>query len=238
MESITPLGQPGSQQLFGNSSGVLGKDDFLKILVAQLRNQDPTSPMEADQFAAQLAQFSSVEQLQNISSTLQGNIEVDLLLNQAINNTMATTLIGKQVRASGNIFSIGGGDDADLHYNLGDAARQVKIQIRDSDGNLIRTVTLNEQLEGNQVYTWDGANDDGEAMPEGSYSFNVVAEDVDGNAVQAEEYIRGTITGVRYEGGSALLRVGDVEISLSDVLEISSEEESSDAEGSTARNRQ
>ncbi|NIS39011.1 flagellar hook capping protein, partial [Candidatus Saccharibacteria bacterium] len=89
----------GSQQNNSSSERILGKDDFLKMLVTQLNYQDPLNPMESTDFSAQLAQFSSLEQLSNIDETLQASLEANYLLATSINNTMAATIIGKQVRA-------------------------------------------------------------------------------------------------------------------------------------------
>ncbi len=149
MDVLSAIGQPAAQNLFGNNTAALGKDDFLKILVTQLRNQDPTDPMQADEFAVQLAQFSSVEQLNNISATLENNIELDLMLNQMINNTMATTFIGKQARAAGNTFQVSQGQDSELHYSLAEPAKRVRIHIRDASGELVRTINADDQLAGN-----------------------------------------------------------------------------------------
>lgn len=87
------------------ASAVMGKDDFLRLLVTQLGNQDPLNPMDGQEFAAQLAQFSSVEQLLNISDVLAQNGEMNGLLAQSINSGVASGLIGKTVQASGNAIS-------------------------------------------------------------------------------------------------------------------------------------
>ena len=85
-----------------SNDSVLGKDDFLKLLVTQLSYQDPLNPLEASDFSAQLAQFSSVEQLFNIEETLRASLDANYLLATSINNTMAATVIGKEVRAVGD----------------------------------------------------------------------------------------------------------------------------------------
>lgn len=77
----------------------LAKEEFLTLLLAQLKNQDPLSPMENHEFAAQLAQFSQLEELQNIDSSIEQGLEVDLILTTAINNTLAATVIGKSASA-------------------------------------------------------------------------------------------------------------------------------------------
>jgi len=220
MNNIPSIAQLGPQSLFNNTgNSSLGKDDFLKILVTQLQNQDPVNPVNGDQLAAQLAQFSSVEQLQNINTTLSNTSDQNLLLNQAINNTMATTLIGKTVRAFGDAIQ----NNGELHYQLSDSAHQVAIQITDGSGEIVRTVKLDEQSAGDQVYKWDGKDDAGNHLRSGNYSFNVKAEDVNGDAVTSQTYVVGPISSVQYENGNAVLRIGDLKIPLSEVVEIGSE---------------
>jgi len=217
MNEVPSVNQLGPQNLFGNTgNSVLGKDDFLKILVTQLQNQDPTNPVKGDDLAAQLAQFSSVEQLQNINETLSNASELDLLLNQAINNTMATTLIGNTVRAFGN----GVNDDGELHYQLANAAHEVTIQISDASGEVVRTVHLDEQNAGQQVYKWDGKDDAGRHLRDSQYTFSVQATDVNGDAVDSETFIVGTINSIQYQNGNAVLRIGDLTVNLAEVLEI------------------
>jgi flagellar basal-body rod modification protein FlgD len=228
MSPTLPVGSADSQSLFGTSQKILGKDDFLKLLVTQLRNQNPMNPMRSEEFAAQLAQFSSVEQLNNISDILKNSVELDVLLNKAITNTMATTLIGRQVKAVGNTVSLVKGDSVNVYYNLSSAAKKVTLQIKDSDGNVVRTVELDGQVEGNQTYAWDGKDDAGNRLSDGKYSFSVTAVDTADNAVATETYISGLIRGVRYENGEVFLRVGDLEIRISDVLEIGDSPESNE----------
>ena len=85
----------------------LGKDDFLKLMIEQMKNQDPLSPMEGTEFTAQLAQFSSLEQLSNMSDSLEQSINANYQLTQAVNNTMTAALIGKEVKLEGTTFPAG-----------------------------------------------------------------------------------------------------------------------------------
>lgn len=219
MNEITPVGSgTPPPNLFGDV-GALAKDDFLKILVTQLQNQDPVDPMNADQFASQLAEFSSLEQLQNMNTNLENTIELDLLLNQAINNTMATTLIGQNVKAAGNQTTFSG-EAAALHYDLGGAASELTLEIRDDDGNLVRTVRMSNQAGGQHKYMWDGRDDQGVMRDPGSYTFEIRATDVEGNPVEVKEFVVGRINTIRYEDGSALLLIGDIPVNLAEVLEI------------------
>jgi flagellar basal-body rod modification protein FlgD len=115
---------------------VMGKDDFLKLLIVQLRNQDPLEPMKGTEFATQLAQFSSVEQLTNINSNLSESITTNQLMAQSIGNALAATMIGKTVKASGNAFTVATSGNMHLGYSLSTAAASVKVSIRDANGLL------------------------------------------------------------------------------------------------------
>ena len=223
-----PIGQTGPQAVLTESQSTLNKDDFLRLLVTQLRNQDPLNPINSEEFAAQLAQFSSVEQLHNINANLEYGIEFDILLNQTINNTMATTLIGKSVRAVGNTAALIDGETADMHYHVASSAEKVTLKIMDSHGEIVRTVVMTGQTEGDHLYEWNGQDDAGNELPEGKYSFSVSAIDANGNSVTAETFIFGFISGVRYENGNAILRIGELEVGLADVIEIGEGKEASE----------
>ncbi len=225
MDPLSGVNSSGSTSLFGSDNAALGKEDFLKILVTQLRNQDPINPVDSENFATELAQFSSLEQLQNINDSLGQSIESNLLLNQAINNTMATTLIGKSVRAEGNSVVVAEGDAAEMHYSLGGSSKKVTIEIRDASGSIVNTIDLEQKLAGNHHFTWDGKDANGNKVAEGTYQFSVRAEDVDGNPVSAQEFIVGEITGIRYDGGNAVLMLGNLQVSLGSVIEIGTDDE-------------
>jgi len=220
MNATEPLAQDLNASGLGLSSNILGKDDFLRILVTQLRNQNPLNPMRSEEFAAQLAQFSSVEQLQNINSSLSRSIETNLLLNQSINNVLATTLIGRQVQALGNRVRLNEGESVALNFRLAAPAESVTVRIRDEAGRVVRTVEISGRPEGAQSYTWDGKDDAGNELPDGDYTFSVNAVDGDGNSVAATTFITGVISGIRYENGNAILRVGDYDVNMADVFQI------------------
>jgi flagellar basal-body rod modification protein FlgD len=203
-----------------SSGGLLGKDDFLKMLVMQLRYQDPLNPMKGTEFASQLAQFSSVEQLSNINSSLLTGLEANQLLSQSISNSLAATIIGKDVRASGNAFSYSGSGDARLGYSLSSAAEQVTVKILDQSGSVVRTLNVNATSKGDNSFTWDGKSDDGRSLSGGKYSFTVEAKDSKGGLVQLSRYVFGNVSAVRFKADGAVFVVDGMEISLSDVLEI------------------
>ena len=199
---------------------VLGKDDFLKLLVTQLQNQDPMSPLSGSDFAAQLAQFSSVEQLSNINSTLTQSVSANQLLSQSISNALAATFIGKQVRASGNTFTLSGTADAKLGYTLASAADTVTVNIKDATGATVRTLQVGGTNKGDNTFTWDGKDDHNQTLSPGTYTFEVKAKDAKGAIVSASGFSFGTVSAVRYKSNGTVFVVDGLEIPLSDILEI------------------
>ncbi len=205
----------------GSLSGTnMAKDDFLKLLITQLSHQDPMSPMESQDFAAQLAQFSSLEQLQGINSNIEQGVEADLILAQTINNTMAASIIGRSAKAIGDTVMIEADGTADLTFRLDGFAQDVKVTITDSNGDTVNVLTANNLSDGENNLSWDGKNSEGQTVQEGTYHFTVEATGIDGNDISVTPLIVGTATGIRYEDGKAILMINGEEVSFSSVVEI------------------
>ncbi len=204
----------------GTASQALGQEDFLKLLVAQLRYQDPMSPLESHEYASQLAEYSSLEQLVGINDGINQGTEADLILTTAINNTLAATLIGQEAKALGNTIEFNSDETTNVHFQLGSFAAEVTVEIYDNAGNVVRKIDANAMSSGDHSVEWDGTNEHGEELPEGNYTFSVSAKDAAEIEINAVELVVGLITAVRFEGGSAMLVVGGRDISFSNVLEI------------------
>ena len=202
------------------NQAILAKDDFLSLLITQMKYQDPLNPMDNQKFASQLAQFSQVEQLENIDRNLEESININTILTQSISNTLATTFIGKEAKGFGNSVLIDNEGHASLSFKLATAAKDLKITITDSSGNTIRTLTMSDFTSGEHEIDWDLKNDAGETLPEGDYQFSVSATDSQGESVNVEEMMSGTITGIRYVEGIAMMMISDSEIPFSMVYEI------------------
>ncbi len=199
----------------------LDKDAFLKLLVAQLNNQDPLSPMKNEEFIAQLAQFSSLEQMQQINSNLSQSIDADFLLNQAMNNSLVTTLIGKDVIALSDTIIVDENSMTQPGFRLDASAKKVSIRIYDETGTLVRTLQMDGAAAGEQKIEWDGLDAEGKKVPPGEYRFEVSAKSAaDDTSLDVTTFVRGTITGVRYEQGKAFLLMGNSELELGDVERI------------------
>ncbi len=202
------------------SNSVLGKDDFLKLLTTQLSYQDPLNPMDGTEFSAQLAQFSSVEQLSNINNSLEQSLDANYMLTTSINNTLAANVIGRDVKAYGDQVYLGESGEADLNFELTGDARNVEIEILDENDQVRRRISLEDLQSGAQTINWDGKDSSGNSLSKGTYRFRINATDSEGNAVSSQSFIYGSITGVRYSGNGAVLMLGDLAVQMSDVYEI------------------
>ncbi len=204
-------------------SASMGKDDFLKMLVMQLRYQDPMNPLNGTEFAAQLAQFSSVEQLTNINDQLKASLAADSSMTASINNALATTFIGKGVRATTDTFQYGGSGDVKIGYTLPQQASAVTVKVYDGQGNLVRTMANTAGSSGDNVLTWDGKDDSGLTLGTGTYKFTVEAKDAQGADIQSSPFIEGTVSGVRFKSSGTVFVIDGVEVSIANVLEIMQE---------------
>jgi len=198
----------------------LGKSDFLNLLVTQLRYQNPLEPIKDQEFVAQLAQFSQLEQLENMSESLATNTQVDYIMSQTIANTMATTLIGKTVIAEGADFYLTTGEDVDLSFNLGTDAANVTVTIYNPSGSAVREVQLNDLPKGDTTYSWDGRDDNGSLLSPGDYSYEVTALTGTGESITVEKRVIGAVDSVKYIDGKAYLMVGGYKVDLSTIIEI------------------
>lgn len=182
---IGNVGLGVSNSTSSNKAGGLGKEDFLKLMLAQLKAQDPLNPQDGAEYVAQLAQFTSVERLMNIEEGL-GNVAMAAL---STNATMAAGLIGKHVRLEGNSITFDGESKEKLDFELGKDAKAVTITIKDDKGVVVDTVQMSGK-EGTNSYEWTGQvkGDDGTTtdLPKGTYSFSIEATDDQGEKVDAK----------------------------------------------------
>ena len=221
--SIDPLGiipidlrgNPGAPK--SSDSSVMGRDEFLRLLVTQLSNQDPLNPLEGQEFAAQLAQFTSVEQLINIDETLAQQGDMNALLAQSMNNGVAAGLIGNTIEAPGNQLNWDGENAPGGKFSLQGNAADVKIEIRDSTGFLVRTVDFGALSKGDQDFSWDGKDDAGNSVASGVYTTSVVAKDNDGEAVASNSTIRGAVSRVTFSPEGVFLWIGQLSVNMSSV---------------------
>lgn len=203
---------------------VVGKDAFLQLLVAQLEHQDPLSPMDNTEFTAQLAQFSALEQMTAINTGVQS-----LLASQDVASKLqATGFIGKEIQADGSSTHVRQGGASPLTYTLAEASVNTVITITNDAGQTVRTITAVNQSAGAQEIPWQGQDDLGNPLPEGTYRFTVTATDRAGAQVEVNTFLRGIVEGVEFDGNNALLMVGGNPVDLASVVsvqELQSEED-------------
>lgn len=198
----------------------LGRDEFLQLLVAQLSHQDPLEPLKDEDFVAQLAQFSSLEQLENMNSNMNDSLNYDFLLSQTISNTMATSLIGRTVRADSSQIYLETAGAADISVDLDKMATNLSVTIRDMDGNVVRTINKSGLNAGDHLINWDGTDENGVQVSAGVYTIDVVATDASGNSFTPRQYLEGKVSGITYKEGLALLNINGQQIPLASVREV------------------
>ncbi|MHB1687320.1 MAG: flagellar hook assembly protein FlgD [Ignavibacteriaceae bacterium] len=203
-----------------STKNTMDKNSFMKLLIAQMKNQDPMSPMDGTQFAAQLAQFSSLEQLQNLNTSMTTSINANYALTQSINNTLSSTLIGKEVKLGGGGFQNNGQSSIQLGYTLPANASSVSINISDANGNIVKTINNLPTSSGDNKLSWDFSDNNGNKLPNGNYTYTVNATSMNGSNMTTTPFIEGIISGVQFGANGASLVVNKSQYQLSDVMEI------------------
>lgn len=195
----------------------LDKDAFFKLMLAQLKQQDPSNPLKSHEMAAQLAQFSGLEQMTNMNQTLT---EMKNATKPA-ENFQSLNLIGKAVAGDSSRVSRSQFDkEHEFRFNLMSDAAEATIQVKDAEGTTLRTYNLKNLKAGAAKMSWNGENENGQKMQPGDYRFVVEAKDMNGRKVQAQTEFGGTITGVSFTPQGPVLQVGKQSIRLQDVSQI------------------
>jgi flagellar basal-body rod modification protein FlgD len=221
---IVGLNQVASRggQVESSKNETLDKDDFLQMLVAQLQAQDPLNPMDATGFTAQLAQFSSLEQLQNVNSTLEGMVTSQSIMQ----NSQAIDFIGKTVSALGNTIAVEEGVSTPIQVDLATNAASAFINIYDAYGGFVRNLELGGLPAGHQNIDWDGLDHLGNQVPDGNYTFEISALNAEDSNIQTTSYTTGHVSGVNFKNGTAYLLTKNQEIPMGDVVEVLSMDDS------------
>jgi len=179
-------------------------DTFLTLLTTQLKNQDPLSPMDSNQFTQQMVQMTGVEQ----------QLLTNDLLKQLVGNTnsgisTAVSLIGKEVRAVTDTTALKGGK-ADWVYKLDREAEEVKVEVVDASGKTVHSKTLTGDAAkgGEHAFSWDGKDVSGQKLPDGGkYTLRVSAKDTAAAAVPSTVFVQGVVTGVEQADGQTMLTI-------------------------------
>lgn len=197
-----------------SAEAAMGKDAFLKLLVTQLENQDPLNPTDNTEFVAQLAQFSSLEGIQNLNTSL-GDMKGSM---NALQEFGSASLIGKNAKAESSSF-VYGGSPRKLGFSLGSDASSATLVIREPSGKAVKEIDLGQLKSGYNEAEWNGANTGGAEANQGLYSFSVEAKGADNKAIDSKTFIKGPVTGVSL-GGNQAIYIDGLELSRDLVKEI------------------
>ena len=204
------------------TQGGAGQDQFLRLFLAQLQNQDPLAPQDSAAFVSQLAQFASVEQL------AQANERLELLEANAAASSRAglTDLVGRTVTASGDSFSLTADslEAPPLFVKLDSPAKEIEVSILDSSGNVVKKITVDAASSGDLDLRWDGTGENGAKLPPGEYQVQVTAKNNSGEPLTAKPIIKGMIRELDLSDGSALFLIGGVLIAPGAVQSVLSSE--------------
>ncbi len=185
------------------------KDQFLQLLLAQLKYQDPLQPPDASKFGEQMTQFGQLEQLFNLNDTL-GKMAGS---QNGSGRADAISLIGKQVEANDNGLEVTGSHPGSIGFQLNQPADQVTAEIKNSNGFTVNVLHYDSQHAGSQFY--DLAAGD---LPEGQYTVDLTASDAAGRSISVKPLLRGEVSGVDFSSGGAKVQVAGRSIGMDQII--------------------
>ncbi len=199
-----------------NPNGILGKDDFMKLLLIQLQYQDPTDPMDSSEILTQTSQLAQLESADNTNTALE-KLSESLLTSMQFSTIAA---IGKMADLGSDSITLdaeGGNSSFDIFFPTDIASGSVEI--RDGDGSLIQSISVPESSAGAQTFNWDGTTSGGDAAAEGIYHVSATygANDGSTGTVKLGSY---PIESIRFEEGTPLAKVGSSYVSFDDIYEV------------------
>ncbi|MBD9645055.1 MULTISPECIES: flagellar hook assembly protein FlgD [Pantoea] len=201
-DSLDPTVLTSSSASSGNSSADL-QNQFLNMLVAQLKNQDPTNPMDNSQLTTQLAQINTLSGIEKLNTTL-GSISGQITTSQSL---QSSTLIGHGVMVNGSQVLVGSGTTTPFGIELATASTATSVTIKDSNGATVRTIDLGKLSSGVHTFSWDGKLDDGSTAADGKYSVSLAASNGSTQLV-AQPLNYAYVNGVSTTDGTTKLDLG------------------------------
>jgi flagellar basal-body rod modification protein FlgD len=213
VSQITSTATPSATEKTGPRQ--LGQDDFLKLLITQLKSQDPLNPTNNTEFVSQLAQFSQLEQTAKQAQLLQKSLDAQTA---SLQFTLLP-MVGRRVSIDRPLVQLENGQ-ASLTYALEKSAARAQITIFDHSRQVVRTLEYTGLQAGVNQAQWDGKDSKGVAMPPGVYEYAVSAVDHEGASVVAKGRSQLTVTGVRMEDGQPKLAVGPITVDPSEIVEV------------------
>ncbi|NCN40425.1 flagellar hook assembly protein FlgD [bacterium] len=193
----------------------LDKDAFLKMFMTQLKYQDPTSPVDNEKMAQQMAMFTQIEQSVTTNQYLE-----KMLARTDDRSQIAYSMIGKTVSADRASLFHDKLSATEFDFDLPKDASTVKVQILDEAGELVKELDLESHTEGKVAVRWDGATADGQPAMSGRYFYAIKANDKEGNAINIDTKLEGRVSGITKSGGDTFLLVGDRKVNMNEVTTV------------------
>ncbi|MCK0165286.1 flagellar hook assembly protein FlgD [Marinobacter sp. S6332] len=217
-EASDVLGQYRTQQQDGASGkSELGKNEFMELMLAQLKNQNPLEPQDNGEFISQLAQFSSLEEMQKLSGTVD-DVVGQFRSTQAL---QASAMVGKTVLAPSEVGILGAEGEISGNIEVPASTGGVRLSVMSPGGELVRQIDLGSSSAGVKSFNWDGKDGNGNSLPAGPYRIVAEASYPDGS-VQLPTLVSANVDSVSLgKGGSVTLNLAGMgSIALSDVKQI------------------
>jgi len=217
--AITPTGQNAAlaakTDAYTNPKGILGKDDFMKLLLVQLQYQDPTEPMDTEKILTQTSQLATLEASDNTNKSLED-------LAKSLGNTQqfsTIAAIGKTADLGNDSILHNEGANTNFELYFPENIQTGTIEIKDNNGNLVKTLDVGTNPAGVYQFSWDGFDNGGSSVDDGSYHISASYETQNGTRAQTRLGAY-PIESVRFDGGKALLKLGSNYVPIDKVKEI------------------
>lgn len=215
MTTGNETGEPTTTKVKNNDE--ITKEDFMNLLVAELQNQNPLEPMDNKEFGSHLAQFSQLEQMEEMNRHLSKMNNS----NEPVTKMFSASLIGKSITTESVDIKHEKGKIEELSFNLPDKAANVEIKVYDDTKNLVKTIDAGSREAGLTYVKWNGKAKDGRYLPDGKYTFEVSAANEHGSKIKVERGVSGKVVSVDYSGNdvSLVLESGN-KIKMSEIKHI------------------
>jgi flagellar basal-body rod modification protein FlgD len=214
IESVSSTTQTTQNDLAVNPKSILGKDDFLKLLLTELEHQDPTSPMDTEKILTQTSQLATLETQQNTNKTLEKIADQF----QSSANLSAINAIGKLAKM-GSKVKLEKDKEASFNINFEKEVKSGNIDIYNSNKELVKSIPIKEGASGNTLFKWDGTDNSSKPLPEGFYEVSGKYTDKDGNSHQID-FGTYPIEGVSFDNGKVMLKIGNQYVPMENISQI------------------
>ncbi|PKL85184.1 MAG: hypothetical protein CVV22_09145 [Ignavibacteriae bacterium HGW-Ignavibacteriae-1] len=203
----------------------LGRDEYMKLLTFQMQAKNPLKAYDNQEFAAQLVQFSQLEQLIDIRSLLEEQMLSNAILTQTMSNSALPGMLGKTAKAFTNQVQVSGVNDNILGFETPFNVSYGKMTITDSQGVIVKVIKLTGNMlnKGSRIINWDGTNFNGDKVPDADYKFTVELFESNGNGFSAETFTKGKIDAVKFKSDGTKLVINGMELPLNAISDITTD---------------